>query len=537
MTVSITSNLTQIDSCDANTGWSDGTAYSGFQREGSACLGDQISTSASYFTKTISSTNVSNSIIYIWMKLASPETQANGGYRFVLGDGTNQRGYYVGGSDAEAFSRQGWFRFILDTSNPPTSYDQIAGSSEPNFSAITLIGVGGLQATKAVGNSPNFFWDSIDYVANDTYALLIGGGTSGDPGVFSEIVAEDASTTNGWGIVRELQAGVYGAQGALRFGDAGTSDSYFEDKDAVLVFENPVVPITDTYYVFDLVGNSTGTNSFVLGNKVGSGDTAVGSNGCTIQSAGPGVLVKLDATNFNTINIYGCKFYKIANGITLSSSSSHEFIGNTVDQCGIVSLAQPIIRNCVFSGTTHLTTSGSAVLWNDNVNIKNCSFNANTNTSLHAIQHPASGVFDYDGLTFIGNDYDIYNYVVPSGNITVNALNGANPGTWDTIGGWVDIINAVLITITLEDAAGNPVPSGRVGVYRQSDNAALMLEYATAAGIAQESYNYTGDTNIYVRVRKSSPGSTRYLPYLTTGTITSAGYTLSAVLIEDTVAQ
>jgi len=535
MAVTITSNLTQLDSCDSNTGWNAGDTYSGFHREGTACLGDQISTSVTYFTKTITSTDLSNKIIYVWMKMANPESLANGGYRFALGDGTNSRGYYIGGYDTEVFSRQGWFRFLIDTGNPPSNYDQRSGSSAPNFSAITEIGVGGIQQTKAVGNSPNFFWDSIDYVANNSYALLIGGGTSSNPGTFEEIVTEDVSTSNGWGIVRKIQPGVYGIQGAIRFGDGGTSDSYFEDKDAVVIFENPAVSISSSYYVLDLIGNSTGTNSFILGSKVGSGDSATGSNGCTVQSSGPNVKIDFSASNFDTVKIYGSKLYKVKTGVTLASNTSHEFIGNTVDQCAQVVANTTIIRGCTFSGYT--SDTDGALLWNSSIDIKNCVFQANTDATNdpHAIEHPAAATVTYDNLTFSGNDYDI-NFTASSGDLTINATNGSNPSTYEKSGtGSVTINNAVVLKVTVKDSNDDPISTVQTAIYKVSDDTELMNKDTDVNGVASTTYNYTSDTDVYIRVRKSSTGTTRYRSTSATGTITTAGLNVVIRMEQDSI--
>jgi hypothetical protein len=51
-----------------------------------------------------------------------------------------------------------------------------------------------------------------------------------------------------------------------------------------------------------------------------------------------------------------------------------------------------------------------ALLWNSNIDIKNCSFVGNTDgtNDPHAIEHPAAIDVTYDGLTFSGNDYDIH---------------------------------------------------------------------------------------------------------------------------------
>ena len=411
MAVTITKNLTDLYNCESTSGWTTDDAvstYSGFQREGSYCLGMQGSQGTVYAYKTITSTDLSNTVIYSWMNCGSVDTKANGGFRIIVGDGTNRRAYYVGGSDDYGFQIGAWSCFVLDTSSPPTNYSQEAGSSAPNFSAVTQIGVMFNVPIKAVGSGDNCFFDICRYGTG----ITITGGGVGTEGTFAEIAADDASTSSGkaYGIIRKIQTGVYGVQGRLIFGDnSGTNNVYFKDQDAIIIFEDRAVP--DTHYQFNVVGNSTGTTSFILGNKVGSGDTAVGSNGCNIQSAGPGLKIDFSGSNVNEIKIYGTKFLGASNGILLNSSTTHEFIGNTVDQCGQIDPKQTIVRNCTFSGTTDNSSDGSALLWNSNINIKNCTFNANTDATNdpHGIEHPATGTFTYDNLTFSGNDYDIEN--------------------------------------------------------------------------------------------------------------------------------
>ncbi|RLI53794.1 MAG: hypothetical protein DRP09_14810 [Candidatus Thorarchaeota archaeon] len=487
-----------------------------------------------YAYKTITSVNLTNTIIYSWMNAGSVDTKANGGFRIIVGDGTNIRAYYVGGSDDYGFQLGAWSCFILDTSNPPTSYAQIAGSSAPNFAAITNVGCQFNVPIKAVGSGDNVFLDVCRYISNSSAALTIGGGGVGTEGTFSEIAADDASTSAGkaYGIIREIQTGVFGIQGSIEFGDSGTSSSYFKDTDAVIVFEDRSVP--DSYYVFSTVGNSTGTNSFILGNKVGSGDTAVGSNGCTIQSAGPGLKIDFSGANFDEIKIYGSKILKASNGVLLNDDTTHEFIGNTVDQSGQIDPKQTIIRSCTFSGTTDNNNDGSALLWNANINIKNCSFNANTDTTNdpHGIEHPNAGTFTYDNLTFSGNDYDIENS--STGSVTINATNGANPGTYEnTNGGSTTINNSVTIKVTVKDDNGSPIQDAQTAIYKSSDNTELMNKDTDANGIASTTFNYLSDTDVYIRVRKSSAGDTKYQSHSSTGTITSSGLNVTVTLKED----
>lgn len=64
----------------------------------------------------------------------------------------------------------------------------------------------------------------------------------------------------------------------------------------------------------------------------------------------------------------------------------------------------------------------------------------------------------------------------------------------------------------------------------------IMNELTTVGGVATESFNYSADTAIIIRIRKSATGSTKYIPANTTGTITSSGFSLTQILIQDNIA-
>jgi len=428
MAVSVTKNLTDLWNSESTTGWTgiSTTLYSGFNREGSNCEGFSVSNTTSHGYRSFTAidfTAAASGCIYIWMvSYGQIDTFANGGIRIVVGDGTNRAAYYVGGSDYLPFGVNGWYCFMLDPNNLPTNFATLAGTeSSIDWTSITDIGIGFKTLSKALGGADNCFVDMARYGTG----ITIGGGGSGTEGTFLEVANDDASTASGkaYGIIREIQPGVYGIQGQVEFGDSGTGNSYFLDKDAIVIFEDNGAG--DSFYKFSLVANSTGTNSFVLGVKQGTGDTALGANGVTIQSSGPGVTFDLDATNFNTVNMYGGKLYNINDSINLSTNTAHEFIGVTVDQSTQVVANQCVIRNCTFSG--HSGTD-AALLWNSTINIKYCAFNGNSDATNNpaGIEHTATGVtVSYVGLTFSGNDNDVY-ISATSGTLTINASEGSN---------------------------------------------------------------------------------------------------------------
>lgn len=447
--------MTELWDADSVGTWSGGTpaTFSGFQREGSYCLGWVVSNTTVNAYQSFTSFDLTGDAIYMWLlPRGEMDTIANGGVGIIIGDGTNRRAYHVGGSDASTsfVVTGGWYCFMFDPANPPTSYSTLAGSAEPNFTAITQVGVRFKTLAKSLGNVENCFAD----ITRRGWGLRIEGGTTGDRGTFAEIAADDESTSaaKAYGIIRTIQEGVYEVQGKLIFGDDGTGDSYFEDENAIIIFSDNGA--SDDLYEFTLEGNSTGTNLFKLGEKVGTGDTAQGRAGCTIMSAGPDLDVDLNDTNFGAnVTIYGTKFYQTGL-IELPANTSTEIIGCQFINCGQVTANQCILRACSWQGYT--PDGDAALLWNSTINIEACTFIANTDgtNDPHAIEHPAAGTFDYEDLVFSGNDYDIH-FTAASGDLVINKVGTSDPSTYEITGTGSVTINNPSVTTQITAKAGS----------------------------------------------------------------------------------
>ena len=132
MAVTVTDNRTTEDEADATTGWSSPGASESITLftsdpapvEDSGCLGIAVSTETSDILHTITSVNLSDALIYVWVLAnGSMDTTANGGIQLIIGDGTNTIGYDIAGSDVAAFRHStgpvGWQCLIIDTSLLP----------------------------------------------------------------------------------------------------------------------------------------------------------------------------------------------------------------------------------------------------------------------------------------------------------------------------------------------------------------------------------------------------------------------------------
>jgi len=362
------------------------------------------------------------------------------------------------------------------------------------------------------------------------------------------------TSTNVYGILQERD-GIYYAFGRLEIGDdQSTNGTTFSDTDRVIRWVSQeyyysggwVDIIGDDFFRLDIVSNSTNATSFTDGIQVGTGDTSRGRNGTTfLGSSSHTTTISLDDGNnsSNTLNLYGTTLRYMGGGISANGDSDHRVYGCVVDQCGIFDPGGTIsIRNTTFSNTTDNGYSGSSFYWTPTgVDIKNSFFIANTHATYdpHGILHTASGIYQYDNLKFAGNDYDIaFSGASASDWLTIQSIdNSSDPGTVDVIvGSGYSIDNAVYLTIDVEDILGVPISGAAVAIYTASGGVVqLMNEYTNPAGRAQESYNYLGAMPISIRIRKSSAGDTRYYPIDTTGEIGSAGFSLTAIMTEDTI--
>jgi len=524
MAATIIADFTVLWDAESTSGWTlnKGDVYSGFQRQGNYCLGDQVSQTSYDDIYTLDSpVNLSGKYIYFWVQLwGNPDTVANGGIRFYLSDGTNAISLHVGGSDKRGMHYGGWeaFCFYCDSTyiQDNMTYTQVSGSGIPDLTSITEVGVGWKILSKTVGTSPNVLWDVCYYGTG----LKVVNGTSSDPATFKDIADADASTSNAWGVIVETEPGVYEIQGNIYVGDeGGTYDTYFKDTGKLIIYKNMWVD----KYNLEIRGNSATTTHFYLGEKSGS----VGINGLTIRSPSS-IPFNIDAYTYSEqidgFGIYGSTILD-AGTIKLPDDSSNEVLNTSFISCDLVYPYQCTVTDCSF------ITANNRALWIPTTNnISKCRFIGNT----YATYITSAGSYTYDALTFSGNTYDIEN--ASGGDVTINAVNGSNPTTYyNSAGGSTTIVNSVYVTVYVKDKDLNPIQNARVYVYNLDDGDVIINDYTDNNGMVQVTYNYTGDKNLLIRVRQSS-SSPKYIPVVTYGTLTSSGYTTTIIMYQDQVA-
>jgi len=379
MAVTITDNRTLVDHADATTGWSSPVGSESLNQftsdpdpvEATGCIGMAVSTETADLIHTITSVDLSDVILYVWVLAnGTMDIADNGGIAPILGDVTDLIGYNLLGSDIAGFRHNtgpvGWQCIAFDVSRSSTLVSQVTELEGTlaalDLAAITRVGIQYKTLSKALGGASNCFTDTIRYDSG-SQGITMTAGTDADPGTFSDIAAADRSTltATAYGILRELGSGLYGCQGSMTFGDtAGTAASLFKDKNSTVVFEDR--NFAPSRYKFTIQGNSTGETTFQLGTKVGTDD---GVDGGTIEvPLGVGGEWIASDADLDFLLLYGVTIKGFVNGVTFSSDATngpnHEIFGNRFVNCGIIDAGEAQYKNNTFVDS--IGQDGGAIL-------------------------------------------------------------------------------------------------------------------------------------------------------------------------------
>ena len=445
---------------------------------------------------------VAGRLLWVWWNAAlgpdGADTLANGGMRIrvssTLGGGSNYHEYYVGGGDVTV---AGWNRTIIDVNNLTASVT----NGTLVKTAVVNVTITYLYNTAPGGNIPHVVLDALHY--GDT--ITVTGGTSGDPLTWEDVSI--ATEVSAWGVLRQPPgASFYLANGDISFGGA-SSDCYLDDEQQIIEWQDQQYyystglssSVPTTFQGISVTNGTTNTCSFVDGQQIGTGDDTTGGGGSIFQvppdSLTPMHFVASDA-DVQFMKLYGTSLRRAQDRVEFKSGSisgsDHSIAGVTFGDCAQVQLGEVFTRNTAFQGYSGPSAS---LLWNPDIDIKNCAFRG-ASSSLYdsaGIEHDTTGSFNYLGLTFTNNEFDILNSTA-GGQVDITASLGANPTTTTASnGGTTNILNAVSHTVTdLE-------PGSRVVWIRNSDDAELANE-TESGGNASYTYNYTGDVSVDVQI-------------------------------------
>jgi len=486
MAVQVLDTRNTIDAADALTNWNfsvNNNARDLFTAdpdpiEATGHIGIAVSTATEegYFNGTIpNSGDLSNTLLYIWgLSQGIMDTEVNGGVQIVLGDGTNRRGYHVGGSNVSSFrhptDNPNYECHVLDTSNLPTAITNFQGAGAPTLTTITEVGLAFKTLQDAKGGTENCF---IDIMRFGTDGIELTSQTLGQIIRFDSVAAYDRSGITGRanGAIREIGDGVFSAQAKITFGTLGDTvgrNCDFLTKNETFLWESRGLS-TDTRYGFEVrkrggVGGTPGRASFIAGNRVSQG---VGNQGTTfIANSASNAKANFIASqiNLDSVGIYGCVFRDWEEFVFRGDDSAAvdtEIFQTDFIQCGNVDLGRIEARNCGFFSTKATGTTTAAATFNDTTNMSGLFFSSGgAGHGINIDSATANQEFTFSNFTYSG-------YAATTGNTGNEALinlsgepitvlvSGGDVPTVDSDGvrGQVTVVNN--ITTTISSVLGN----------------------------------------------------------------------------------
>lgn len=128
------------------------------------------------------------------------------------------------------------------------------------------------------------------------------------------------------------------------------------------------------------------------------------------------------------------------------------------------------------------------------------------------------------------------------GVVTITPVSGSNPSASkvlnsNAIPGCITINTGVNVTVHVQDTNQAYINGARVNIFQTSNPGNVLLNALTSGtGDATASITLTAGTGLTIRVRKSSTGSTRYLPAETNANVPSVDTPITVILNPDTIA-
>jgi len=450
--------------------------------------------------------------IYMWINISAGgalQTVANNGLAIRLGTSTaDYRDYTIAGSDDTNGWTGGWKLFVLD----PTKAGTVTDSGTYDLSSIRYIG---LWIDTAASVRADSIW--IDQIAVGTGIYVYGTSTNG----WEEIVNYCTDYTNrAWGAVQERD-NIYYIYGKISFG-VNIDDTDFSDSARVIQFGTSqywsgsawvsTFPATGSGILVeeeDIVSSVFFTDGIAVGTDQGrSGSTFIGNND-------QDVFFKLSGNSslMATVSLFGTSLKDMKGPITLGDTSNHKFYSVSFTSCAqFEPIGGPLIRNCVFAETSDIDAS---LLWNESINVRECTFIANTLGA--AIEHTSAvgTPYDYFDLTFSGNTFDGLN--TSGTDITVNN-NGTSDASLDEGANTITYLSSATLTMVVKDVTGTEV----VGAYAYIDDNNLtpfiMNTVTNASGIASVGHTAGAVAGATWRIRKYG-----YKPFIAIADIPASG--------------
>ena len=311
----------------------------------------------------------SGNTFYIWWKCVSvADTLANGGIRvrFCGNTVTDYFEKFIDGGNTGSID--GWNMAVIDIDEAradATAGTPILGANggtPPATTAVRYVGIVFDIPGMVSGNTDNCFVDAMWRLPANTAGIRVEGQNTGSVDwTWDDIVnAGDVSdTTKAWGTIFK-EDGIIKINTPITFGANDAVTHGFSDTNTVVAWQNNLVAAT--FYSIDIIGGS-GTQSWKMGIKSGTGEDATGSQGLIMVAETAGVRFNINANdaNIDAANFYGCQF--VHGGAFGFDGANTSVISNLFNDCTSVDSSGIIeFLKCSIIGPN--TTDGVAFLMN-----------------------------------------------------------------------------------------------------------------------------------------------------------------------------
>lgn len=388
------------------------------------------------------------------------KTYANSGWMFVICDSLTTGDYFViGGSDFGRNPYGGWTNVAID----PTATQSGTLGSGGNSGTYRYFG----QVCNTIGEISKGTPSGVDAIREGRGVISV----TGSGGSFSELASYNdynaggtppgsSSTVVDSGYHRlglfQASAGTYLWKGLLSFGTSGTSVTFSDSNETIIIDDCP-----HTYASFNKIEVNNASSSVTLTN-ISFISTATTANG----------LGYFEMVDNATVAMTGCSFNSMGTFIFDTGASLTSCVFNS---CGIITHGGADFEGCDFQGFEG--TAGTAYMayaetTDPDGELDNCSFTKGT-ASTHAIEFDATNTpttITLRGISFSGynasngnNDSTLY-FPSTSKSYTVNLIGCSGNISYRVgSGGSVTFVtDPVALTITVKDPDGNVYQGARI---------------------------------------------------------------------------
>jgi hypothetical protein len=448
--------------------------------------------------------------------------------------------YYVAGSDNYP-PKGGWLLLGIDP-NVSGYRDATNGSGHD----LTLVDYFGVLADFSTGSkAENVIIDALDVGAG----LHLVGGDGGDTdGVFQDFVDYDEGTVaNRYGYVF-TETGIVFVNGRLSIGE-NTSKSpvatVFDDIGSLVVWRNGYFATGYARLRFNLGDASTSctlSNVTLIG--AGEKDNTLGLGYTTTEDTRP-ILEASGTSGSLTLNSCIAQNFQDVSLTSVCTIDGGDFETESMTQ------GSADIANCIIRTMSPFSVAAIAdPTFGETTDLHDVEFiQVDSGTYGHAVEISSVGDYTFTNLTWTGygttgTDSAALDVTPTSGTVNISVNGGTSP-TYKTAGATVNVTQTVVLKITAKDTAGDVVSGAQAAIFALETVGDVTVgdELLTgsggvdtdAVGVAQNTaFNYQGDLNVEVRIRKSSPSDNpRYKNYKSPGLVIDTGFTTIATLIVD----